>query len=256
MKRSSLFLVLLVSCGHLGKGKAPAEGKSVFSYSDVSGNFNYQRDVKFLKKKLVTRTQILVPSAGSDRVVEKSITVSQLGSVKDGSGRSFIVRPLASEFTVWLEGKKYTSKMQLDTRKKAMRVTLDSPEPKWKGQTYVPFPRGKHFCYFTQIPDCLYHNRMLDRSLESKTKSFDFYVVWDNYPYVQEQLTNVGRSLFSHATLKYDGEPKGRIRYIIEVEDQVLLYLFTKNFELAGYSWISQGINLVLPGEEVKNEEE
>ena len=254
--KAALLALLLVSCSALKRSPEPAQGKYVYSYSDVSGNFRYQRDIKFIKKKLVTRTQIMIPSAGSDRIVEKSVTVSQLGSVKDGRTRSFVLRPLASEFTVWLEGKKYSSRMQLDTARKSMRVTLDSPEPKWKGQTQVPFPSGKLFCFFSQIPDCLYHNQILAKSLASKRQSYDFYVVWDNYPYVQEQLTNVGKNLFSHATIKYDGEPKGRIRYILEVEDQILLYQFSKNFELTGYSWISQGINMVKPGEEVKAEEE
>ncbi len=254
--KTGLLFFLIVSCSALNGSSAPAQGKYNYSYSDVSGNFRYQRDIRFIKKKLVTRTQILVPSAGSDRIVEKSVTVSQLGTVKAGRSRSFVVRPLASEFTVWLEGKKYSSRMQLDTAKKSMRVTLDSPDAKWKGQSFVPFPPGKLFCFFSQIPDCLYHNQILEKSLSSKRQSFDFYVVWDNYPYVQDQLTNVGKNLFSLATIKYDGSPKGRIRYILDVEDQVLLYQFTKNFELTGYSWISQGINLVKPGEEVKTEEE
>jgi hypothetical protein len=97
---------------------------------------------------------------------------------------------------------------------------------------------------------------MLLQALEHKKQTYDFYVVWDNYPYVQEQLNNVGQSLFSHATLKYDGEPKGRFRYIIDVDEQVILYLFTKDFELAGQSWISQGVTITRPGEEVKSEEE
>ncbi|MES2528188.1 MAG: hypothetical protein V4598_13940 [Bdellovibrionota bacterium] len=253
--KSVLIALLLISCSSLRRSEPPT-GKFTYSYTDVSGDFRYQREIKFIKKKLVTRTQIMIPSAGSDRIVEKSVTVSQLGSVKDKNGRALVVRPLASEFTVWLEGKKYTSRMQLDTARKAMRVTLDSPEPKWKGQTSVPFPSGKLFCFFSQIPDCLYHNQVLEKSLAHKSQTYDFYVVWDNYPYVQEQLTNVGKNLFSHASIKYDGEPKGRIRYILDVEDQVLLYQFSKSFELTGYSWISQGINMVRPGEEVKTEVE
>lgn len=256
MKILVISLVLLTSCSQLRSHKKPSEGKFLYSYSDVSGKFRFQRDVRFIKKKLVTRTQILIPSAGSGRVVEKSITVSQVGSIKENRGRTLVVRPLASEFTVWLEGKRYFSKMQLDTTRKSMRVTLDSPEPRWKGQSLIPFPRGKQFCFFSQIPDCLYHNQYLARALEKKKQSFDFYVVWDNYPYVQDQLNNVGKNLFSHASVRYDGELKSKIRYIIEVEDQVLIYQFTRNFELAGYSWISQGINMVLPGEETVTEEE
>lgn len=251
-----LALIFIASCAQLrGRGE-PRQGKNIYSYTDVSGNFTYIRDVKTIKKKLVTRSQIMVPSAGTDKVVEKTVAVTQIGTVKEKSGRSLVVRPLASEFSVWLEGKKYTSKMQLNTVKKVMRVTLDSPEAQWKGTSEVAFPRGKYFCFYSQIPDCLYHSQLLSKALDEKKKTFDFYVVWDNYPYVQEQLSNVGKNLFSHATLKYDGERKGRIRYIIDVEEQVLLYHFTKNFDLAGFSWISQGINLVLPGEEVKSEEE
>ncbi len=254
--KAALITLLVVSCSAFNRTSEPALGKYLYSYSDVSGNFSYQRDVKFIKKKLVTRSQIMVPSPGSDRIVEKSVTVSQLGTVREGSRRTFVLRPLASEFTVWLEGKKYSSRMQLDTAQKSMRVTLDSPEAKWKGQTLIPFPAGKYFCFFTQIPDCLYHNQILENSLASKRQTFDFYVVWDNYPFVQEQLTNVGNNLFSQATIKYDGERKGEIRYILEAEDQILLYQFSKNFELTGYSWISQGINMVRPGEEIKSEEE
>ena len=256
MKTTILLLVFLTSCATFKRTGEPEPGKYIYSYTDVSGNYHLQRDVKFIKKKLITRSQILVPSAGADKVVEKSITVSQIGSIKDGKSRALVVRPMASEFTVWLEGRKYTSKMQLNTREKSMRVTLESPEPKWRGQSDIAFPRGKYFCFYSQIPDCLYHNQFLSRAYENKDRTYDFYVVWDNYPYVQEQLSNVGKNLFSHATIKYDGEPKGRIRYIIDVDEQVILYQFTRDFELAGMSWISQGINVVKPGEEVKTEEE
>lgn len=256
MKATFLVLLLLASCASLKRTGEPESGQFVYSYTDVSGNYRLQRDVKFIKQKLVSRSQIMIPSAGSDRVVEKSVTVSQIGSIKSGNSRALVVRPLASEFTVWLEGKKYSSKMQLNTRQKSMRVTLDSPDSKWRGQSDITFPSGKYFCFFSQIPECLYHNHILSKSYENKGQSFDFYVVWDNYPYVQEQLNNVGKNLFSHATIKYDGEPKGRIRYIIDVDEQVILYQFTRDFELAGMSWISQGINVVKPGEEVKMEEE
>ncbi len=256
MRTSYLFLILLLSCSGLKRNESPREGKYVFSYTDLSGDFRYLREIKTIKKKIVTRTQILLPSAGADRIVEKSVTVSQKGSVRDGKSRMMVFRPVASEFTVWLEGKKYSSRMQIDPKTKAMRVTMDSPETKWQGRKDFPFPRGKLFCFYSQIPDCLYHNQILPKAFANKKETYDFFVIWDNYPYVQEQLNNVGKNLFSHATVKYDGEPKGRIRYIIEVEEQLLLYQFTKNFELTGSSWISQGINMVKPGEEVKTEEE
>src|SRR5690606_20341591 len=125
---------------------------------DVSGSYLFSRDIKMVKKKVVTRNQ-LMQAGPSGKVLEKSIVVSQLGSIQEKNRRILTMRPYGSEFTVWLEGKKYSSRMQLNPRKKVMEVRLQSPNPKWQGLQEVPFPRGKYFCYYSQLPECLYHNR-------------------------------------------------------------------------------------------------
>lgn len=249
-------LFLLGSCSRLPAGQNSPEGRTVYSLSDVGGRFTFIRDVRTIKKKLVTRTQILMPGGNGARVLEKSVTVSQIGSIRDKDGRSLAARPTASEFTVWLEGKRYASRMQLDSQKRVLRVSLDSPEPRWQGTSEFPFPKGKYFCFFSQIPECLSRVGLLSRAKDNQKRSYDFFVIWDNYPFVQDQLTGVGKSLFSAAILKYDGELKKRFRYIIEIGEQVLLYQFNPDFGLAGLSWVSQGIMVVKPGEEPKLEEE
>lgn len=256
MKFFLLFqFIFLTSCASFNSS-APSEGKTIYSYTDLSGKYRLVREVKTLDKKLVTRNQILLTKGSSNKIVEKSITVSQKGSVKSGGKRLLTVRPLASEFSVWLEGKQYSSKMKLDVAKKSMRVTLASPESRWNGVTLHPFPSGRFFCFYSQIPDCLYHNQLLSQGLKEKNQEYDFYIVWDNYPYLQDQLTGVGQKLFSPATLKFDGELKKRFRYIIEVEGQVILYQFSSSFDLKKISWISQGLTVVPPGEEVRDDAE
>ena len=78
--------------------------------------------------------------------------------------------------------------------------------------------------------------------------------MWDSYPYIQDQLTRVGKSLFAPASVKFDGVIKNHFRYIVEIEGQVLLYQFTKSFDLVKVAWISQGITIAPPGEEIAEE--
>ena len=233
----------------------PKEGKTGYSYADISGSYRLNREFKKIKNKVVTRNQILSTTGSAARVLEKSITVSQVGSIKSKKNRLITVRPLASEFTVWLEGKKYSSRMKLNEKSKSMQVTLDSPEAKWRGVSSVPFPKGKYFCFFNQIPECLYHNYLLVNASRHEKVKFDFFVIWDSYPFLQEQLSGVGKNLFAPASIKFDGAIKGTFRYIVEVEGQMILYHFSKSFDLLKISWITQGITVVPPGEEVADDE-
>jgi hypothetical protein len=233
----------------------PKEGKSEFSYLDESGTYKLQRESKLIKKKIVTRNQIMDTKGSGSKVLEKTIMVSQLGSIKSKKGRMITVRPVASEFVVWLEGKKYSSRMQINTSTKSMKLTLDSPESKWQGTSEIKFPRGKYFCFFNQIPECLYRNHLLEMALESEQVEFNFYVVWDSYPYIQDQLSRVGQSLFAPATIKFDGAIKGQFRYIVEIEGQMILYQFTKSFDLVKVAWIAQGITIAPPGEVIVEDE-
>lgn len=250
----TVFLFFFISCSHNGPGGTPSEGKTTYSYSDVSGSYRLVREVKRIQKKLVTRSQLFSTSGSNNRVLEKSITVSQIGSIKLKSQRQKLLRPSASEFTVWLEGKKYQSRMQLLPTKKAMRLSVQGPEKKWNGISEISFPKGKYFCFFSQIPECLYQNYLLQQAYEIKNKRFDFYVVWDSFPMLQDQMSGVGKSMFAVASVKFDGEVKKTFRYIVEVEGQYVVYHFSKAFDMMKMSWIAQGITIVPPGEEVAAE--
>jgi hypothetical protein len=226
-----------------------------YSYLDAAGSFNYVRDVKLLDKKIITRNQILDTKGSGTQLLEKSIMLSRIGSIRSSKTRLLTVRPEASEYVVWLEGKKYLSRMNLDSKSKSLTIDLESPENRWQGRKSVSFPKGKYFCFFGQLPECLYHNFLLTSALNQVDRRFDFYVIWESYPFVQDILTKVGKKLFAPATVKFDGEIKGLFRYIVEVDGQMLLYQFTKNFELVKVAWISQGITIAPPGQEIAEDE-
>lgn len=244
-----LILLTIFSCSFLGKGDLPSEKKMTYTYADVSGRYKLIRDRKFSKNKVVTRTQLIKPSG--DKVLEKSITVSHLGSVKNKDGRALILRPEAAEFSVWLEGKNYFSRMSLDVKRKSLRLDLKSPEAKWNGTTLIPFPKGKYFCFYSQLPECLYHLKFLSATENNPDKEIGFYIIWDSFPYVQDQLSGVGQKIFAKASIKFEGPQKKLLRYVIEVEGQIILYDFSKSFELVKIAWISQGITVVPEGEEI-----
>lgn len=249
-----LSLFFLASCSALTSGK-PRQGKSSYAYIDESGTAKLVRESREVKKQLATKHVLLDTKGSGEKFLEKSILVSQIGSIKSKKGRLLTVRPKASEFTVWLEGKEYTSRMSLNPKTKSMSITLKSPEPKWQGTSEVRFPSGKYFCFFNQLPECLYHNYLLTRARESEPSEINFYIVWDAYPYIQEIYTRVGRSLFAPASIKFDGEIKGLFRYIVEVEGQTIFYQFSKSFDLVKVAWVNQGLTIAPPGEEIAEDE-
>lgn len=251
-----LSFLLLSSCATTLKfGAAPKEGLRTFKYVDASGTYAYTRETKLIKNRLITRAQISA-QAGGQKLLEKSVMVTQLGSVKGKSGRLLVSRPFASDFTVWLEAKRYDSKFRLETATKSMAVELTSPEEKWNGKSSVKVPKATLFCFFSQIPDCLYHNQLLTKAMERKGEDTPFYVVWDSYPYVQEQFSGVGTNLFAPAVVKYDGELKSIRRYVVEVNGQSVLYHFSKSFDLVRMLWIAQGVSIVPPDEDMSDVEE
>lgn len=252
--KALLLILLITSCAHKGPTGSPKEGKTVYEYTDISGGYRLSREFKNIKQKIISRSQILNNKESDSRVVEKSITVSTLGSIRGKKARLVTLRPEASEFTVWLEGKKYSSRMRINSKNKSMRLTLNSPETRWQGTSEIPFPRGKYFCFYNQIPECLYHNYLFQHAFDHPNQKFDFYIVWDGYPFIQDQLSRVGKNLFAPATIKFDGEIKKNFRYIVEVEGQMILYQLSQNFDLRKISWIVQGISVALPGEEISGD--
>ncbi len=244
-----------MSCSSRLFKEKPREGRSAYAYIDESGAFGLIREAKTVNKKIVSRIQILDRKGSGNRLLEKSVMESQMGSIRNNRTRLLTVRPLASEYTVWLEGKKYVSRMKLNAAKKSMTVTLESPESRWGGASDIPFPKGKYFCFYNQIPECLYHNYLLSNAQENENQEFNFYVVWDSYPYVQEMYTNVGANIFAPATLKFDGEINGVFRYIVEIEGQSLFYQFSKSFDLIKMAWVTQGITVAPPGQEIVEDE-
>jgi hypothetical protein len=242
------FIILFItSCSHLQQNRKPDEGKRSFLYLDVSGKFKLQREHKSLDGKLISRS-VMSYYEDKNKILEKSIIVSQLGTIKTGEYRSLILRPLASDYVVWLEGKKNEVKMRLDEKNKALKLIQITAEG--ESTSSIPFISGSDFCFYNQLAECLYHNNLLIKSFETPGKEYPFVVIWDSYPLIQDLMSGMGKKVFSPATVKYEGLKGAENSFQVEVEGQVIIYQFSKSFDLVRMLWILQGISILPPNEE------
>jgi len=227
-----------------------AQKKQTFALTDVSGKYVLLRESKLKDNKLVTRQKI--SPAKARKSVEKSIVVSNLGTIQDGNKRLLVLMPFASEFEVWLEGKKLSSRMRIDTKEKSMNLESEGlgPDHQWYGSKSIKFPNSKYFCFYGQIPECLFQMGFLQQMKSFPDYKKEFIVIWDSFPFTQELYTGVGKNLFSLAEIKFLKEERNRLVYEVDLDGQLVLYYFSKSYDLAKIIWIAQGVTILPPGEE------
>ncbi len=259
MKYWNIFisLFLLASCAVSKKQRAALlqeNNAQVYAYRDVSGEFEFAREVKFEKAKLATRVQMLAGSGGGERLLEKTFAVSAVGSVKTRNGRATAIRPELSQHTVWLEGKKYFSQLKLNSKRRVLEAILESPEGKWQGSREVKIPSGRVFCFYSQLPECLVMSGLLNAATDSRRR-LTFVMVWDSWPYHQEHFTGLRESPFANATVSFEGKQKTEQRYNVEVSGQAMSLHFSRAQAFVRMFWTTQGISLLPPGENQISEE-
>lgn len=226
----------------------------VYAYHDVSGQFEYARELKFNKGKLATRVQIMAEAGGNERLLEKTFAIASVGSVKSQEGRVTAVRPELSQHTVWLDGKKYFSQLKLNPRKRVLEAIMDSPDSKWQGKREIKIPSGRIFCFYSQLPECLLLSDLLV-SADNGRRRLSFILVWDSWPYHQEHFNGLKASPFASASLVAEGKKKSDKRYNVEVAGQTLSLHFSPENTFVRMFWTSQGISLLPPGEKQDSEE-
>lgn len=247
---------VLVSCSSGAKHSSILKGNNAqaYAYRDVSGEFEYAREVKFEKGKLATRVQILSEAGGNERLLEKTFAVAAVGSVKSQEGRVNAVRPELSQHTVWLDGKKYFSQLKLNTKRRVMEAIMDSPDSKWKGKRDIKIPKGRIFCFYSQLPECLILSDLIAATDNGRRRA-SFILVWDSWPYHQEHFNGLKESPFASAVISAEGKKKSDKRYNIEAAGQTISLHFSHDNKFVRMFWTAQGISLLPPGEKQDSEE-
>jgi hypothetical protein len=237
-------LFLLGSCAHRERTRLPETKlqSSVEKYFllDKSGQFKIDRkvDMKLSEKKIMTHFSIL---NNKSETIEKSITISQI--VKNNKGMR-ILRPEISQYTVWLENKKYLSQIEFDWNKKTIKeVTKDGNGPEVKKSFPIKIS-DEIYCFYSQLVECVNTFGFFEAATEEKVGSLNVNIIWDGHPYFFEQYTGFSGNIVSKGQLSFDGEVENAFRFNLEVENQILFYIINKKFGLDKIFWVGQGLTI------------
>lgn len=219
--------------------------KVKMSMEDKSGKFEVVRESGRSKNsgELVTKYRVYQGSQKQQVPLEQSIVFSTTGIFKKNTR---LLRPEKSQYKVWFGKKLYMSETSVDKEKKSLRIKMKSPESQWNGEKIIPFPGGNGmFCYFSQLVDCIKYTGFIDKAKKVKGGRLQLHVIWDGYPYFQEQYDGLENSPFSSAIFEYDGQTDSKdFRFSLTVSGNVIFYLFNDKIEYAKVFWPSQGYSL------------
>lgn len=245
-----LIIVLLVSSCSSAKQnnlkKELARDEEKFTYNDKNGSFLVKISSGFNKKEntFYTKRSLETTSKDSDNILEQSIVLSDLGSLKK---KKNILRPKISQYSVWFEGKKYFSELKLNPAKKAIDIKMVSPETQWNGSKQIKLPSTKSlYCFFSQVIECAKTAGFISEAIRKEAGTMNFYVIWEGYPYLNETFSDFPSELFSRAELEYDGKTKeDERRFNLKVAGQSIFFALDKNEQMKKMFWVSQGISMV-----------
>lgn len=239
--------LLFCSCAKVQKKKIK-HSKLEYNFTDKSGDFGLSREVgyrrqenEFVVKKLLSDKS----DESTTKVLEKSITISTAGRMGESLS---ILRPKISQYQVWFDGKKYFSEQIVDVESKSLKVKYSSVDKEWNGEKSFPFPDGTGvFCFFSQVIECVQTTKFLSISRNKQMGEMNFHVIWEGFPFVQEQYTNLPKDTpFTKAILRYDGKTeKSEDRFSLKVGGEVIFYVVDDDLRLKKMFWVSQGVSVV-----------
>jgi hypothetical protein len=231
--------------------KSPAIKNEVtqFRYTDPMGTYTLNRELGVVKNKNQVFTKMSMTDVNKPKdLLEKGVAISKVDLFKTKQGKIKILLPEISQYTVWFDGGKFFSQLKLDREQKKLEIILKGPEKKWQGTTEIPLEKNYEgaYCFFSQIPECVQVTNFLKMAVAKQTGKMSFKVIWDKYPYIQEQYKNLPIEPVSDGVFFYDGLAEdGSYKFILKVAGHHLFYHFSKDLTFSGHFWVIQGITQV-----------
>ena len=241
-------LVFLNACAYVnGVSLEKPRTKDFSSYRlvDQSGEFELKRAKGYSSKdQFVVKKKLFRPKDLA-KEIEKSITISTPKKNQNGIN---IYEPTKAESIYWLDGKEYKSTLSFNRDKKRITVRLKSPEEDWNGEksTEITNELGV-YCFFSQLVECVARTGFFKISREKKAGQMNFNVLWDGFPYFNEQYLGASNRVNSPGRLRYLGAVKdGHVKYQLEIEEQIIFYFIYQDSYLAKMYWVSQGLSITV----------
>ena len=240
-----IFSLCLSSCAYVsGISKAPKEippeNKNEFRLKDESGEYSLIREAGpgSENKTFVVKRKLKTFGKEKSKTLEKSISIS----FKENKE----LIPKISQFSVWYNKKKHFSQIELKREENQLKVTWESPDPKYNGIKYYPLKSEKeNHCFYSQIIECARQLNFLRKAGEDQEGKLKLKIIWDGHPFFQQQFVNFNTAIISSAVLEYDGKNrKGQKRFSLKVEGESIYYFVDKKDRMMGQYWISKGLTV------------
>lgn len=247
MIRIISLLLLCLACSNTPKATTQSSLKNEYEFKDKSGSYRFKRESGPIAKtkNLFAVKQTLYGQSrdGRNEVMERSVVVAKAGNIK---GKLPIWRPEKSEYTVWFDGKEYSVQTQLDEKIKGLSLTLKSPDSKYSGVQQHRLPDlGGIYCYFSQIIECASAMGFIDKAIDNNGGVMNFYIVWEGYPFFQQQYVGLSEEVYTKATLTYDGENGGGTkRFSLSMDNQIIFYQLDSSHNIKAIFWPAQGLSV------------
>lgn len=251
-----IFLFVLVSCSSANKDPKKVleqsnlkNDKDTFNYIDQNGQYKYFRQilVEERKKKVSGLVKIYEGNNDETKLLEKTVAVSEIGSIQKKKSKRNVLRPVVSQHTVWLEGKQHFSQLKVDLKSRSLKILLKSPEEKWNGEFEKKFPeKNVLYCFVTTLPECLKFSQLTTELMKKEGSKIKIYLIWEAYPFIMDMVDRLEENVFSPAYVYYEGlSDEGHHKFSVEFSSQIISYHFDKQLELNKVLWVSQGISIV-----------
>lgn len=238
-----IILLLLVITGCSTTSPDEMFGKKLgkeetFQLTDANGSYLVRREVKYNKGRMISRLRYFDKDGVTQ--LENTVAVSRLGRIKNQ--KDLAILPEASQYKVWFDKDEYFSQSKILGRKKKIAVSLEGPNPQWKGIKEFDLPKTRYICFFTQLPECLKVQNLL---IKAARKPVSLYVIWDNFPYHEELYTNLDGTITSFATLSVNNEVKDEFKFNLDIGSQILFYHYDRNLNFTKMFWVAQGLSMI-----------
>ena len=220
-------------------------GELKYEFVDTMGSFIKSRNKGFdSSKNLVIKSKIY-QNSNEQSPVERLISISKMG---EKINKINIVRPLKSEAIYWFDGNKYKSYIEFDEKNNQYISKAIAKEDTWDKYQKVKIDIGKKaYCFFSQLIECIEHSGFLKLSREKYSGAMNIEVIWDGFPFFNEQYLNNKKSMISTGKFKFlQKEAKGIYKYALNIDGQVIHYFIYDDKHLAKMFWVSQGISQTL----------
>lgn len=234
-----LTLILITGCSQFNAEKITLKSdKSFFIQTEEAGTYEVIKESGFDKdERFVTKTSV-APVDNKNNFVEKSVTISK--KLKLSSEVEFLV-PHKSESIYVLDGKKYKSVLEFDYKKNIISIDMNTPEEHWNGHKTFSIPKNSGaICFYATVIECGVISTFIAKAIENNGGEMSFMLVWEGYPFFQEQFLNIPSVPITDATLSFDGKNNNLYRFILTAAGQSQFYMVKDDGSIENHIWSSQ----------------